>query len=90
MKADYAPAAEHDLEQAVDNFLLVSTSAATDFGNLVDASVAALLEFPELGRRGPGGKRTLVLGRSGYRMVYAVRGDLIVILRLENLRRVKR
>ena len=90
MRADYSPAAERDLEQAIDNLLLVSTKAAADFGSLVDASVAAVLDFPELGRRSLRGRRVLVLGRSGYRLVYAIRGELIVILRVENLRRAKR
>lgn len=87
MRAEYSPQAERDLEAAVDNFLRVSQRAALEFADLVDETVASIERFPEMGVARPAGRRSIVLGRSSYRLIYEVRSDTVRVLRLQNMRR---
>ena len=76
-----------DLEDAINNLWLVSQGAAERFNDDHDRCVQDLMSFANLGRSERAGRRSLPVGRSGYRIVYRVENDTVVVLRLRNVRR---
>jgi plasmid stabilization system protein ParE len=76
-----------ELEAAVDNLLLVSRRAAERFAEEHDRRVAELMDMPRMGTREAEGRYSAPIGKSGYRMVYQVAGDVVRLIGLTNARR---
>ena len=80
-----------DLDRAVSNYWLISQRAAAQFAEDHDRKVILLGESPGLGERRGGSRMSSPIGKSGYRIVYRItNGDSITLLRLENVRRLRR
>lgn len=77
-----------ELEEAVDNLLLVSRRAAERFANELDRRVADLMVLARIGTREAEGRYSVPIGKSGYRMVYQVAGEVVRLIGLTNARRV--
>lgn len=79
-----------ELEEAIDNWLLVSEGVAKRFGEKHDARTAELLLLPRMGTLEAPDRYSVPIGTSGYRIVYQVEGDTVRLVALINLRRAQR
>ena len=78
-----------ELDEALDNFRLVSQVAAERFAEQHDRCVRSLQAFAEMGERLAPRIHSLPIRRSGYRMVYQLVDGAVRLVALENVRRRK-
>jgi toxin ParE1/3/4 len=83
MRLRWTEQAADDLERIADYLLLHAPDRAADLIRAVYGAPSTLLAFPSRGRPGKKeGTRELVLTPLPYIVVYAVRGDVIFVVRI--------
>jgi toxin ParE1/3/4 len=83
MKIVWRPRAEADFSDQIDYVRLRSPRAASRLIDAVQRVVDLLEQFPEIGRPTPRPDvRELVVTRTPYIIVYRIRGDEVIVLRL--------
>lgn len=75
-----------ELEQAIENRLLISNRNASTFADQHDERVAQLMVMPRMGRREAENRYSVPVGKTGYRMVYQVAGNVVRLVGLTNSR----
>jgi toxin ParE1/3/4 len=83
VKVEWSHYAESDRNRIYDYIDAESPGGAILVDNRISNSIAALAEFPEIGRPGRvQGTRELVIQRTPYIAAYTIAGDIVLILRI--------
>lgn len=82
---ELGPLAEDDLFRIVDFIFEQSAASAWSFVDAYEATLQLLRDFPQLGIEWDGYRR-LLIGQSGYRLIYALVDGVVRIVRVEHAR----
>ena len=80
---ELASEAETDLRQITDFLYELSSAVAWRFVDDYELTIGLLRDFPLIGPARDGYRR-LLIGRSGYRLIYVVDPGLVRIVRIEH------